>query len=85
VRVRTPDPARLATALAGPGISVTVLDDGGARVEGLAPDAIGNAAAAAGIPLYEIVSLGGTLEDAYMALTAGEVEYRSSAAAEVNR
>jgi len=81
VRVRTPNVARLAAAIAGDGVLVTMLDDGAARVVGLAPEQIGNAAASAGVPLHEVASIAGTLEDAYLTLTADEIEYRSAAPA----
>lgn len=68
-RVRTPDPARLASEL-------TVL---GGRVEGAGPDAllvagldlavIGEAALAAGIALHELRPDAGSLEDVFLALT----------------
>lgn len=40
---------------------------------------VADAAAAAGVVLYEVVSLEGSLEEAYLALTAGAIEYRSNA------
>lgn len=78
VRVRTPDLARLSTALAAPEVAVTLLDDGAAQIAGLTPEQVGDAALAAGVPLHELVSLTGSLEDAYLQLTADEVEYRSA-------
>lgn len=77
VRVRTPDLGRLTDTIAGNGITVTALDDGAALVVGLSPERIGNAAAAAGVPLYEVAPVAGSLEDAYLSITADEAEYRS--------
>ncbi len=77
VRVRTPQLSRLAGAITGHGITVTTLDDGAALVMGMSPEHIGNAAAAAGVPLYEVAAVAGSLEDAYMSITADEAEYRS--------
>ncbi len=79
VRLRTPDLAGLAARIAGDGVTVNRQTDGTAQVSGLAPERIGDAAAAAGIPLYELTVLSGSLEDAYLTLTADQVEYRSEA------
>jgi ABC-2 type transport system ATP-binding protein len=78
VRVRTHDVTRLASAIAAPGIEVSSLPDGAVEVTGATAEQIAIAAAAAGAVLHEVVSLTGTLEDAYLALTAGDVEYRST-------
>ena len=79
VRVRTPDPAGLHRAIAGPEVSMSTLDDGALVVTGLRSEQIGDQAARAGITLHELTSLSGSLEDAYLSLTADEVEYRSPA------
>jgi ABC-2 type transport system ATP-binding protein len=74
VRVRTPEPARLRELLTG---AATVADgpDGtlavsGAGVEDIARTALGN-----NILILELTPLHPSLEDAYYALTRGEVEY----------
>lgn len=77
-RVRTPDSERLVAAIAGPDVVVSVLADGAAEIVGLTAEQVAIAAAAAGIVLYEVASVSGSLEDAYIALTEGEVEYRST-------
>jgi ABC-2 type transport system ATP-binding protein len=77
-RVRTPHTERLMAAIAGPGVAVTVLEDGGLDILGLTTEQVANAAAVAGAVLHEVASVSGSLEEAYIALTAGEVEYRSS-------
>jgi len=79
VRVRTPELARLAQAIAGADVTVTTLDDGAAQISGLSSEQVGDAAAAAGVALHELVSLTASLEDAYLSLTADDVEYRSGA------
>lgn len=77
-RVRTPDTARFVEVLAAPGVVVTALDDGALDIVGMAAEEVAVAASAAGVVLYEVTSVSGSLEDAYLALTAGEVEYRSA-------
>jgi ABC-2 type transport system ATP-binding protein len=78
VRVRTRDAALLTAAIAAPGVVVSVASDGALEIAGLSSEHIAVAASAAGVVLYEVASINGSLEDAYLALTADEVEYRSS-------
>jgi len=78
VRVRTPDLARLGQTIASAGVTHTTLDAGAAVVTGLTPAQDGDAAASAGVALHELVALSGSLDDAYLSLTADEVEYRST-------
>lgn len=78
VRVRTRDLDALAALIGGDGVTVSRQTDGAAQVTGATPEQIGDAAAAAGLPLYELTAITGSLEDAYMALTADAVEYRST-------
>src|SRR5690606_32236972 len=80
-RVRTHESERLMATIAGPGVVVSVLADGAIEVSGLTAEQVAVAASTAGIVLHEIASMSGSLEEAYIALTAGEVEYRSSSAA----
>ena len=77
-RVRTPDTERLMATIAGPSVVVAVLADGAMEIAGLTAEQVAVAASAAGIVLYEVASVSGSLEEAYIALTAGDVEYRSS-------
>ncbi|WP_072314676.1 ABC transporter ATP-binding protein [Agrococcus sp. Marseille-P2731] len=81
VRVRTHAAAQLTEAVAGPEVTVTVLEDGALDIAGLTAEQVAVAAAGAGIVLHEIASLTGSLEQAYLSLTAGAVEYRSASAA----
>lgn len=88
VLVRTPRPADLAAALAtidparagdagGAGGDVEDAGDGTLRVVGLPAAAIGDVAAARGIPLHELTPRTGSLEEAYLALTEGSVQYKT--------
>ncbi len=80
VSVRTPEPDRLMTAIAGPDVAVTYEDDGALHVRGLGAEQIGEAAAASGIVLHRLASTEASLEQAYLELTHDEVEYRSEVA-----
>jgi len=77
-RVRTLDPQRLAAAIASPSVTISYLDDSRLDISGITPEQLAVTAASADVLLYEVVTISGSLEDAYLALTAGEVEYRAS-------
>lgn len=79
VRVRARETERLAAELAAPGVATTTTADGALEIAGLSVEQVADAAAAAQIVLYEIASVEGSLEDAYLALTAGAIEYSSAA------
>ena len=79
VRVRTPQAGALEQLFRGAGVVVTSTESGVLEITGTTAPAIGEAAAVAGIVLHELTPLHGSLEDAYMQLTAGEVEYHSTA------
>ncbi|QEV98915.1 ATP-binding cassette domain-containing protein [Microbacterium caowuchunii] len=81
VRVRTRDVDRLIAAIAAPEVTVSTHPDGAVEVTSLTAEQVADAAAAAGVVLYEITTVEGSLEDAYLALTADSVEYRSAPAA----
>ncbi|MBC7441472.1 MAG: ATP-binding cassette domain-containing protein [Ramlibacter sp.] len=83
VRVRSPQSAHLATLLARPDVTVTSLEQDLLEVAGITAGEIGEQAATAGIVLHELTGVGASLEEAYMALTQNEVEYRTSASAEL--
>jgi ABC-2 type transport system ATP-binding protein len=76
VVVRTPMPDRLFTAI-GPTASVTPREDGSFLVVGPDAPTVGAIAAQAGVVLHELTPTGASLEEAYMALTRDDVEYRS--------
>lgn len=77
VRVRTPRVQALTATLVGPDVTITSFDDGTIEVSGLDAAQIGDASAAAGIPLHELTPIGASLEEAYLELTHDEVEYHS--------
>ncbi|GAD33008.1 multidrug ABC transporter ATP-binding protein [Microbacterium sp. AISO3] len=80
VVVRTPRADELTRLIAGPDVAVTTGEPGLLQVAGLSAAAIGDAAAAHGIPLHELTPRAGSLEDAYLALTEGSVEYQTKGA-----
>ncbi|RLP73209.1 ABC transporter ATP-binding protein [Mycetocola tolaasinivorans] len=87
VRVRSPRAAELGDALlraAGAGTSTRIEPTGEneLRVIGFSAANVGNAAAELGIPLHELTPIRASLEEAYMDLTANDVEYRTAAIAD---
>ena len=78
VFVRSPRQEELTAALKAAGGQVTD-EPPGALVTGLAVSAIGELAARDGIPLYEVAPRNATLEEAYLELTNGSVDYRGVA------
>jgi len=85
VRVRSPEAARLAAAIAGGHVTVRRLDDTVLEVEGRSSEEIGVAAGREGVILHELTVQGASLEDAYLALTQDEVEYRADRPASAGR
>jgi ABC-2 type transport system ATP-binding protein len=77
VLVRSPQAAELSQRLAAAGGAVTPQDDGAIVVAGLDAAAIGDLAAGHGIALHALIPRQGSLEDAYLDLTAGSAQYRS--------
>jgi ABC-2 type transport system ATP-binding protein len=82
VRVRSPRLGELSELLAGEQVTLRAAEPGLVEVVGRSAEEIGDAAAHAGIPLHELTPMRASLEDAYMALTQDEVEYRSESASE---
>lgn len=78
VRVRTPQAAHLEELVRGEGVTVTSSESGLLEITGSTAPAIGEAAARAGVVLHELTPVHGSLEDAYMQLTADDVEYHST-------
>ena len=70
-RVRTPDAEHLRTLLAPDGIAVSEAEDG-ALLVGVAPERIGELAAANRIVLHELSVEQATLEEVFLELTGGE-------------
>jgi ABC-2 type transport system ATP-binding protein len=83
-RVRVPDAGgeqreRLTAALTRAGAQVLPEQDGALRVTGLPLPRISDVAHEAGVRLWELSPHHASLEEAYMRLTQGMVDYRSSA------
>jgi len=78
VKVRTPDDERLWRALTEAGARVRRDDDGSLAVEGMDAGAIAELAAARHLVLHELATNVASLEDAYLELTHGSVEYRGT-------
>ncbi|MCL2315726.1 MAG: ATP-binding cassette domain-containing protein [Actinomycetia bacterium] len=74
-RIRSPQAAELADAIAGPTVQLRALGPGLFEARGCAAEDIGEIAAERGIVLHELTPLQVSLEEAYMKLTADEVEY----------
>jgi ABC-2 type transport system ATP-binding protein len=77
VRVRTREPERLAAVLAGSGLTVEAEHDGLLAIRGVDTDVIADAAAAAGIVLHEITPEHSSLEEVFLSLTHGSVDYEA--------
>ncbi|MCK7625741.1 ABC transporter ATP-binding protein [Streptomyces sp. RS10V-4] len=84
-RVRTPDGAaeqreKLAAAIAEAGGAAAPEPDGALRVTGLPLPRISDLAHTAGVRLWELSPHQASLEEAYMRMTQGAVDYRAAAA-----
>jgi ABC-2 type transport system ATP-binding protein len=78
VHVRSPEGDELKNVLTGPGVSVAVLEPGLLEVTGLTAAQVGEAAAAHGLVLHELSPHQASLEEAFMDLTRGELEFAAS-------
>ncbi len=81
IRVRTREVQRLVDAVSGPDMTVTTEPHGAVEVAGLTAEQVAEKAAAAGVVLFELTPIEGSLEDAYLSLTADAAEYRATPAA----
>jgi ABC-2 type transport system ATP-binding protein len=85
VRAKTPQPDALARAVAAAGgraaITGNATAGGSAEVEvrGLTAERTGDVAFAAGVPLHLLAPARASLEEAFLELTAGSVEYQGAA------
>ncbi len=77
VQVRSPDPERLRDVLAGAGLRPAQQPDGAFEVEGVPAARVGEIAAANGVVLHELTRRQASLEEAFMRLTHGAVEYQA--------
>ena len=75
IAVRTPSPEALRAALAAAGGLATAGPGGLLEVSGLTAAQVGELALARGIALHELVPRTGSLEEAFMELTADSVDY----------
>jgi len=82
VTVRTPQAARLRELLLGPDVTVTSDQSGVLHVQGLTAEQIGAAAWQAHLPVFELTTQHASLEEAFMQLTDGSVDFRAGEAAE---
>jgi ABC-2 type transport system ATP-binding protein len=79
VRVRSPQAAELADLVAAEGARVDAGAPGVLEIAGLSAEEVGERAAAQGIVLHELTPTQESLEEAFMALTREDVEYRTLA------
>jgi ABC-2 type transport system ATP-binding protein len=77
VRVCTPDPERLVPALRAADAGVENAGEGRLVVTGMTAPDVGTMAARLGVTLHELTPQSGSLEDAFMELTRGSVEFRA--------
>lgn len=77
VRVRTPRVGDLAFALSRPGVEVTRDGEDALLISGLTQIDVTETAFTNGIVLHDVTSLTASLEDAYMALVEGHVDYQT--------
>lgn len=75
VTVRSPQVAELRELVLAGGGTLLDLDGGGFEVRGLSAEQIGDAAAERRVSLHELTTVRASLEEAFMELTAGDVEY----------
>jgi ABC-2 type transport system ATP-binding protein len=79
VRVRTPQAQDLMRLVASPDVTVTLEEADLLQIVGLDSPQVGEAAARAGVVLHELTPVGASLEEAYMALTQDDIEYKTEA------
>ena len=77
IRVVTPTPQLMVSALSRAGIRPSVADDGAILVEGVPSAQVGEVAAQSSLTVHELTPVRASLEDAFMELTSDAVEYRS--------
>jgi ABC-2 type transport system ATP-binding protein len=81
VHVRTPQPSALAEVLSGLGGDVSGVDGAELEVSGLSVEQVGEAAAEHRIVLHGLAPHQASLEEAFMDLTRGELEFAAGEAA----
>ena len=83
VRVAAADPHRLGVHLVDAGAAVDPGPEGSLVVRGVDADTVGRVALASGVALTHLSQVRPSLEDAYLRLTAQEVQYHSGGVGEV--
>ncbi|MGW2473649.1 ATP-binding cassette domain-containing protein [Streptomyces sp. NPDC001665] len=77
VRLRSPQQERLRDVLHQEGVVVVEADGGTLEVDGATTEDLGELAARHGITLHELSAQRASLEEAFMQMTAGSVEYHA--------
>jgi ABC-2 type transport system ATP-binding protein len=77
VRVRTPSADQLVSAVSAKGATAATDADGAVEVRGMTIEQVGDLAFGEGIRLHELTMVRASLEEAFMELTAGSVEYHA--------
>ena len=78
VRVRSPQAARLGELVLGAGVTVTSIEPELLEIGGLSAEEIGDTAAAHRLTLHELTPQQASLEEAFMAMTNEDVEFRAA-------
>ncbi len=78
VIVRSPQADELRDALAADGVAIASPERGVLEVQGMTSAQVGEAAARHGIVLHELIAGQASLEQAFMRLTGGDVEFHAS-------
>jgi ABC-2 type transport system ATP-binding protein len=78
VRVRSPDPGRLAAVLTQAGATVAMIDSTTLEARGVECSQVGEMAGQLGIVLHELSPQTGSLEDAFLHATSADQVYRSA-------
>jgi ABC-2 type transport system ATP-binding protein len=82
VRLRSPQRERALELLRGAGFAPVESEDGVLEVDGATTERLGELAAEHGITLHELSAQRASLEEAFMQMTAGAVEYHAHGTAE---
>jgi ABC-2 type transport system ATP-binding protein len=78
IRVRSPEIAKLKSALESDGATTVLEDDGSLSVRGVDEVAVGELAARIPVVLHELAPQSASLEEAFMELTEDSVEYHGA-------
>ncbi|UQA93057.1 ABC transporter ATP-binding protein [Streptomyces halobius] len=77
VRMRSPEQERLLDVLHGEGIEAVAVGNGSLEIDGVPAERLGGLAARHQLVLHELSPQQASLEEAFMRLTAGSVEYHA--------